>query len=119
MFAVSKTQEEIRLGEGISADKISRIGNTVIDILNHAKSVSDMKSQNLYTHSLIPREYVLLTAKRASNGDSKEALQELCGLLDFASVAVSALETIMIFSIINVITTGLSSLATLFILRSP
>lgn len=76
LFAVSSLQKDILLKEGIDADKIIVVGNTIVDALNDSKE----RAQKI---SCPYNDYYLITAHRPSNVDTKEGLEELCYIFKY------------------------------------
>lgn len=81
LFAVTDKQKEILLSEGIAADKIFVVGNTIVDSVIQNRELARLESKILSTLKISPGEYILFTAHRASNVDSKQALTEVVSLL--------------------------------------
>ena len=77
LFAVTETQKQILLSEGIDKKKIRIVGNTVVDSLYGMKDIAIKKSNVLKDLNLEAHEYFLMTAHRASNVDEVLALTEL------------------------------------------
>ncbi|REL31474.1 non-hydrolyzing UDP-N-acetylglucosamine 2-epimerase [Thalassotalea euphylliae] len=82
LFAVGPNQEQILDKEGISADKIHTVGNTVSDSLFQHLEIAADKSQILDDLSLTENDYFLVTAHRASNVDIPAHLKELLVLFE-------------------------------------
>jgi UDP-N-acetylglucosamine 2-epimerase (non-hydrolysing) len=82
LFAPTKTQENILQNEGIPNEKIFVVGNTIVDAVLQHTQIAQKKSTILQHLKLISKEFVLLTAHRALNVDSKQALQRLVTLID-------------------------------------
>ncbi len=76
LFAVSATQVNILKQEGIDPRRIFKVGNTIVDAVLQNKNLAKEKSTILKRLGLTPNEYVLFTAHRASNVDTKVALTE-------------------------------------------
>ncbi len=82
LFAVGANQEKILKSEGISAEKIHTIGNTVSDSLFQNLEISEKTSTILSDLELTKGQYFLVTAHRASNVDISSNLQELLYLFE-------------------------------------
>ena len=76
LFAVTETQVDILLKEGLPKKRISKVGNTIVDAVYNNLEIAKSKSTILSKLNLKPQEYTLFTAHRASNVDTKQALQE-------------------------------------------
>ncbi len=79
-FAVTKKQEAILLGEGVSSTKIKVVGNTIVDSVIHISSAG--KSDILERYQLKDKEFFLTTLHRTKNVDNKEKLTSLLKLLE-------------------------------------
>lgn len=82
LFAVTNVQEDILLQEGISAEHIHVVGNTVADALLGHLDLARSTSHIVETLKLKSKGYVLFTAHRSSNVDYANALRELLALLE-------------------------------------
>lgn len=82
LFAPTGLQEKILLKEGISEEKIFVVGNTIVDAVMHHKDISNRSSTILDKLSLESDQFVLVTAHRALNVDTKQALKRLVDLID-------------------------------------
>jgi len=82
LFAVGPNQEKILSKEGISAEKVFTVGNTVSDSLFQHLSIAEEKSEILTSLGLKEKDYFLVTAHRASNVDIESHLRELLSLFD-------------------------------------
>ncbi|WP_456423838.1 non-hydrolyzing UDP-N-acetylglucosamine 2-epimerase [Thermococcus sp.] len=67
--------------EGIT-ENVYVVGNTIVDAVLQNAEVAEKKSDVLERFSLKPKEYVLITAHRAENTDSKENLEKLVEILE-------------------------------------
>jgi UDP-N-acetylglucosamine 2-epimerase len=76
LFTVSENCSNNLIKEGIEGDKIYLIGDTMYDVLNMKKNEID-SSDILDTLNLIPKEYIIVTAHRQENVDSKYKLKEI------------------------------------------
>jgi len=82
LFVPTMIQKEILLGEGISENRIFVTGNTIVDaVLQHKKIAMD-QSKILNSLNIDSKQYVLITAHRALNVDTKNALEKLVNLID-------------------------------------
>ncbi|MCP4914226.1 MAG: UDP-N-acetylglucosamine 2-epimerase (non-hydrolyzing) [Oligoflexia bacterium] len=77
LFAVTSTQEEILLEEGISKEKVFVVGNTVVDALVNSNIENVDKEELLKKYNLKAKDFFVFTAHRASNVDAAEDLEEL------------------------------------------
>lgn len=82
LFAVSDTQVNILKSEGISAKKIFRVGNTIVDAVFQNVGLANEKSTILKQLSLTEKNYTLFTAHRASNVDKESDLKEVMNILE-------------------------------------
>ena len=82
LFAVGPNQQAILTKEGIDADKIYTVGNTVSDSLFQHLEISAQKSNILSELALASKAYFLVTAHRAANVDNVTNLKELLALFD-------------------------------------
>ena len=77
LFAVGPNQHAILSKEGISAELIHTVGNTVSDSLFQHLEISAEKSDILNELGVQSKQYFLVTAHRASNVDIPSNLMEL------------------------------------------
>jgi len=82
LFAPTTVQEKILIHEGINSDRIFVVGNTIVDAVMHHKDISNRSSTILDKSSLESDQFVLVTAHRALNVDTKQALKRLVDLID-------------------------------------
>lgn len=82
LFAVGPNQHAILAKEGIDADKIYTVGNTVSDSLFQHLDISASTSTILDDLSVESGKFFLVTAHRASNVDVMANLLELLALFD-------------------------------------
>ena len=82
LFAVGPNQQAILAKEGIAAEHIYIVGNTVSDSLFQHLEISAAKSTILEQLSVTAGHYFLVTAHRAANVDIAAHLLELLGLFD-------------------------------------
>lgn len=82
LFAPTMVQKNILLGEGIPENRIFVTGNTIVDAVMQHKKFAKEQSKMMSTLNLKPKQYALLTAHRALNVDTKEALEKLVSLID-------------------------------------
>jgi UDP-N-acetylglucosamine 2-epimerase (non-hydrolysing) len=82
LFAPTKVQEEILVHDGISSDRIFVVGNTIVDAVLHHKDMANETSQILNTLDLSSGQYVLVTAHRALNVDTRKALSKLVAVIE-------------------------------------
>jgi UDP-N-acetylglucosamine 2-epimerase (non-hydrolysing) len=81
LFAPTMIQQEILLGEGIPEERIFVVGNTIVDAVYHHKEIARNSSTILTKLNLSSKQYVLVTAHRSLNVDSKSSLESLTGLI--------------------------------------
>ena len=81
LFAVSQIQREILLGEGRESNRISVIGNTIVDCVLKNKKIAEKDSTILSSLNLVSKEFCLATIHRSSNVDEEVPLREICQLL--------------------------------------
>ncbi|MGA9098570.1 MAG: UDP-N-acetylglucosamine 2-epimerase (non-hydrolyzing), partial [Methanotrichaceae archaeon] len=77
LFAPTEIARDNLLREGISKDKISVTGNTIVDSVYQSKEISERKARVLDRLCLRSREYFLVTAHRAENVDNNNRLSEI------------------------------------------
>jgi UDP-N-acetylglucosamine 2-epimerase (non-hydrolysing) len=82
LFAPTEVQQKILLGEGISENRIFVVGNSIVDAVNYNKKLAEKQSKIISMLDLQPEHYVLFTAHRALNVDSKKSLEKLVDLID-------------------------------------
>lgn len=85
LFAPTIVQKKILLNEGVSEEKIFVVGNTIVDAVIQNKKIVENNSIILKKLKLKPKNFVLITAHRALNVDSRQALQKLVQLIDSIS----------------------------------
>ncbi|WP_010480070.1 non-hydrolyzing UDP-N-acetylglucosamine 2-epimerase [Thermococcus zilligii] len=67
--------------EGIT-ENVYVTGNTIVDAVLQNSEIAEQKSRILEELSLKPKGYILITAHRAENTDSRENLEKLIGILE-------------------------------------
>ena len=77
LFAPTKTARENLLAEGISEEKISITGNTIVDSVYQNLEISKRKVNPLKNLGLREKGYFLATAHRAENVDDRTRLKEI------------------------------------------
>lgn len=77
LFSVTSTQSQILKGEGIDSSKIFEVGNTISDSLLQHIPLAEESSKILAKLNVKPKDYILVTAHRASNVDINAHLLEL------------------------------------------
>lgn len=77
LFAPTKTARENLLAEGISEEKISITGNTIVDSVYQNLEISKRKVNPLRDLGLKEKGYFLATAHRAENVDDRARLKEI------------------------------------------
>ena len=71
LFAPTKKSKDILLHEGIEADNVFMVGNTVVDAVHQNLGIAKLKSKALEGLSVEPGKFILATAHRAENVDDK------------------------------------------------
>ncbi len=82
LFAVTDVQVNILKGEGIPAEKIFKVGNTIVDALMSNIKIAATRSGMLNELQLKPKDYYLFTAHRGSNVDKDDSLREIIELIE-------------------------------------
>jgi len=82
LFAPTRTQSDILLGEGIDPKKIFVVGNTIVDAVMENLKIAETKSKYFHYQK---EKYFLLTMHRPSNVDSKDRLLALLNSLTAVS----------------------------------
>jgi len=77
LFAPTQTQEKILLSEGIDKDKIFVVGNTIVDAVYENKQIAMKTSKILLNLNLSKKKFVLFTAHRSLNVDTKQSLNKI------------------------------------------
>jgi UDP-N-acetylglucosamine 2-epimerase (non-hydrolysing) len=77
LFAPTTDAEKILLKEGIPKEKISVTGNTIVDAVFQNLRNADKKVNILEKLNLKKNQYILVTAHRQENVDSKEKLENI------------------------------------------
>jgi len=77
LFAPTAQSKQNLITEGIPASRITVTGNTVVDALQHNRSVARETSSVLNDYGLEPGEYFLLTLHRQENVDDEDLFQSL------------------------------------------
>lgn len=80
LWTPSEDGDENLRNEGVSADKIVRVGNIMIDSLEMMRSHIESASTR-EQHKLEKQGYAVVTLHRPSNVDSADSLARLCDLL--------------------------------------
>jgi UDP-N-acetylglucosamine 2-epimerase (non-hydrolysing) len=88
LFAVTQTQQNILLGEGIKKSNIFVCGNTIVDSLFQNIEIATKKVEVLEKVGVKSKEYVLFTAHRASNVDTLDSLTKVIELLNSIPVKI-------------------------------
>ncbi|NJE75766.1 non-hydrolyzing UDP-N-acetylglucosamine 2-epimerase [Thermococcus sp. ES12] len=81
LFAPTEEARKNLEREGI-AENVYVVGNTVVDAVLQNAELAESKSDVLERFGLRPREYVLITAHRAENTDSRENLAKLVKIFE-------------------------------------
>ena len=80
LWTPSPDGDENLLKEGVSPEKIQRVGNIMIDSLEMMRS--QIEKENACAHyGVVPDEYGLLTLHRPANVDDPKFLKEICQVL--------------------------------------
>ncbi|MGD2279012.1 MAG: UDP-N-acetylglucosamine 2-epimerase (non-hydrolyzing) [Candidatus Omnitrophota bacterium] len=74
LFAPTSRSKEIAVGEGISKNKISVTGNTIVDAMYHGLESGKNKIDILSEYGLKKDSYILLTLHRQENVDNRKRL---------------------------------------------
>ena len=82
LFAPTSVQKGILQKEGIPDDRIFVVGNTIVDAVLHHKNLAEKQSRILQDLNLESGKFVLVTAHRALNVDTKESLERLVNLIE-------------------------------------
>ena len=82
LFAPTSVQKGILQKEGIPDDRIFVVGNTIVDAVVHHKNLAEKQSRILQDLNLESGKFVLVTAHRALNVDTKESLERLVNLIE-------------------------------------
>lgn len=82
LFAPTKVQSKILLGEGIDPKTIFVVGNTIVDAVMENLKIAETKSEYFHYQT---EKFFLLTMHRPSNVDSKERLLSLLNSLTTVS----------------------------------
>ncbi|NJE06202.1 UDP-N-acetylglucosamine 2-epimerase (non-hydrolyzing) [Thermococcus sp. M36] len=81
LFAPTEDARKNLEREGIT-ENVYVTGNTVVDAVLQNAEVAEKKSDVLERFGLKPKEYILITAHRAENTDSRENLKRLVEILE-------------------------------------
>ena len=81
LFAVTQTQKEILLKEGVTQENIFVVGNSIVDAVLQSKNLAFQKSTILDSLSLKKDQYILFTAHRAGNVDDRESLEKVLSII--------------------------------------
>ena len=80
LWTPSQDADENLIKEGVSTDKIQRVGNIMLDSLEMLRE--KIETQEAYRNfDLKPKGYGLVTLHRPSNVDDPEALSRLCNIV--------------------------------------
>ena len=90
LFAPTEKSKEILLHEGIDADNVFMVGNTVVDAVHQNLGIAKSKSKALESLGVEPGKFILATAHRAENVDDKERFSGLIAGLQPADLVVVA-----------------------------
>ncbi|MBO8174841.1 MAG: UDP-N-acetylglucosamine 2-epimerase (non-hydrolyzing) [Thermococcus sp.] len=81
LFAPTEEARKNLENEGIRKG-VYVVGNTIVDAVLQNSEIAERKSDVLERFNLTPKEYILITAHRAENTDSKENLEKLVEILE-------------------------------------
>ena len=82
LFAPTEKARAILLGEGISGDRISVTGNTIVDAVYQNLKLAQEQSDILDSLHISLREYLLVTLHRQENVDNRERFASILEGLD-------------------------------------
>lgn len=82
LFAPTEVQQQILLNEGIPENLIYVVGNTIVDAVYQNKNIAEHSSKILKKLKINPKKYVLVTAHRALNVDTKHSLKKLISVIE-------------------------------------
>lgn len=88
LWTPSPDGDENLLREGISSDKIQRVGNIMIDSLEMMRSRIE-KENSCEQFNLTPKQYGLITLHRPANVDNPDFLKEMCSVLKRVSEKIT------------------------------
>jgi UDP-N-acetylglucosamine 2-epimerase (non-hydrolysing) len=71
LFAPTEESKKNLLKEGILSDNIYVVGNTIVDAVLQNLELSKSKKNIIHDLNLVPKKYILVTAHRQENVDSK------------------------------------------------
>ncbi len=94
LFVPTPNAEKTILGEGISHNKISITGNTIVDALQYGLRTAEKKSDFLDRNKVKKREFLLLTLHRQENVDEGKRLM---GIIEGVERVSSELKKPVIF----------------------
>ncbi len=77
LFCPTKKQEAILINEGISKEKITVTGNTVVEAVYRSLALAEKKSTVLERLNIKPESYFLLTCHRQDNTDNKNHFDQI------------------------------------------
>jgi UDP-N-acetylglucosamine 2-epimerase (non-hydrolysing) len=77
LFAPTEETADLLRGEGVGEDRIHVTGNTIVDAVLANRELAATKSTVLSDHGIESGEFVLMTAHRAENVDSKDRLADI------------------------------------------
>lgn len=82
LFTPTELNRQILLDEGIDDVKIHVTGNTVVDAVYQNLAIAERKSDIHSTLGVDPGEYIVVTAHRAENVDSRERLTSILAAVE-------------------------------------
>jgi UDP-N-acetylglucosamine 2-epimerase (non-hydrolysing) len=80
LFCPTEVQRRILIGEGVEERRIHVTGNTIVDAVLQSRELAS-RSTILERLDLTPKDYILLTAHRASVTDERASLERLLSLI--------------------------------------
>lgn len=89
LFAPTEASRQQLLQEGISGEKITVSGNTIVDSVLQNTALAAARSNILIDNSLAAKQFILLTIHRAENTDSPECLANILNGIDLVSRKVN------------------------------
>ena len=82
LFAPTSLTRQNLLDEGIDGAKVHVTGNTVVDAVYQNLAIAERKSDIHATLGVDPGDYIVVTAHRAENVDSRERLSSILAALE-------------------------------------
>lgn len=82
LFAPTLVQRKILVSEGIPGERIFVVGNTIVDAVMQHREMARKSSKILARLRVTSKKFVLVTAHRALNVDTRESLEQLARLVE-------------------------------------